>query len=136
MDMGGREGQLLPCGVQDAGERGRVRTVERVAQVTEDDKNLVERVRVLEETLCEVWDNYTDDRTLPPPLMEKVRDLIGIAIPAPEHPDSISEPTLKAALAALLQQYVDLVNCGDCGKWNPETEPVVINARAALKASK
>ena len=40
------------------------------------------RVRALEEALCEVWDNYTDDRTLPQPLMEKVRDLIGIATPA------------------------------------------------------
>ena len=38
------------------------------------------------------------------------------------------------ALEALLQHYVCLVNCGDCGNWNPEEEPVVIAARAALAA--
>jgi hypothetical protein len=41
---------------------------------------------------------------------------------------------LEAALAALLDRYVGLVNCGDCGFWDPEKEPEVIAARAALTA--
>ena len=39
-----------------------------------------------------------------------------------------------AALHALLERYTDLVNCGDCGNWNPEREDQVIAARAALAA--
>lgn len=39
---------------------------------------------------------------------------------------------MRQALANLLDRYVGLVNCGDCGFWNPETEPEVIAARAAL----
>ena len=42
---------------------------------------------------------------------------------------------LEAALSGVLRKYVDLVNCGDCGNWNPETEDEVINARAALGAT-
>jgi hypothetical protein len=40
--------------------------------------------------------------------------------------------TLRIALRALLARYVGLVNCGDCGNWDPEQEPVVIQAREAL----
>lgn len=36
------------------------------------------------------------------------------------------------ALKALLDRYVGLVNCGDCGKWNPELESEVIDARAVI----
>lgn len=36
------------------------------------------------------------------------------------------------ALEGMLEKYVALVNCGDCGNWNPEEEPVVIAAREAL----
>lgn len=43
---------------------------------------------------------------------------------------------LAAALAALLDRYVDLVNCGDCGFWDPEAEDEVIAARAALAKAK
>lgn len=43
-----------------------------------------------------------------------------------------SAPLLRDALTALLDRYVSLVNCGDCGNWNPETEDQVIAARAAL----
>ena len=39
---------------------------------------------------------------------------------------------IKTALANLLERYVSLVNCGDCGNWNPEEEPVVIEARRLL----
>ena len=39
---------------------------------------------------------------------------------------------LAAALQALLSRYVELVNCGDCGFWNPEEEPEVIAARRQL----
>ena len=37
-----------------------------------------------------------------------------------------------AALRDLLDRYIGLVNCGDCGSWNPEDEQPVIDARAAL----
>lgn len=40
--------------------------------------------------------------------------------------------SLRKALADLLDHYTELVNCGDCGNWNPETEAEVIAARAAL----
>ena len=41
-------------------------------------------------------------------------------------------PDLKTALADLLNHYVRLVECGDCGNWDAETEPEVIAARAAI----
>lgn len=39
---------------------------------------------------------------------------------------------LTVASVALLERYVELVNCGDCGNWNPETEEQVIAMRAEL----
>jgi len=39
---------------------------------------------------------------------------------------------LRRALADLVDRYVTLVDSGDCGHWNPEDEPVVKAARAAL----
>ena len=50
-----------------------------------------------------------------------------------------AELALKAdacvdALRALLDRYTDIVNCGECCKWNPEREDQVIAARAALAA--
>jgi hypothetical protein len=39
---------------------------------------------------------------------------------------------LVKALTGLLERYTSLVNCGDCGNWDPETEDDVIAARAAL----
>lgn len=39
----------------------------------------------------------------------------------------------ERALESLLKRYVDLVNCGDCGNWNPETEQEVVEARRVLK---
>lgn len=41
-------------------------------------------------------------------------------------------PELAEALKALLKHYVSLVNSGDAGHWDPETEEVVMQARAAL----
>ncbi len=41
-------------------------------------------------------------------------------------------PDLLNALRAFLDRYTALVNCGDCGNWDPETEDFVIQARAAL----
>lgn len=37
-----------------------------------------------------------------------------------------------AALKALLDHYVDLVASGDAGKWDPEEEEVVLQARRVL----
>lgn len=42
-------------------------------------------------------------------------------------------PDLYEALKKFLDSYLRLVNSGDCGNWNPETEAVVIAARAALQ---
>lgn len=41
-------------------------------------------------------------------------------------------PDLYEALRSLLDSYLALVNSGDCGNWNPESEREVIAARAAL----
>lgn len=41
-------------------------------------------------------------------------------------------PELLESLTALLEHYVELVNCGDCGKWNPENESEVLAARSAI----
>lgn len=43
---------------------------------------------------------------------------------------------LLAALEAMVSTYVHLVNCGDCGNWNPEEEEDVIQARAALSKAR
>ena len=43
--------------------------------------------------------------------------------------------TLTQALQDLLDHYVSLVNSGDAGNWDPEEEPKVIAARAALSAT-
>jgi hypothetical protein len=40
--------------------------------------------------------------------------------------------TLVKALQGLLDRYTGLVNCGDCGFWDPEKEGEVIAARSAL----
>jgi hypothetical protein len=52
------------------------------------------------------------------------------------HWQSKSIAVLREALARLLERYVGLVNCGDCGNWDPEIEPVVIAARSAMARSK
>jgi hypothetical protein len=39
---------------------------------------------------------------------------------------------LREAFRFLLDRYTQLVNCGDCGDWDPETERPVIAAREAL----
>jgi hypothetical protein len=41
----------------------------------------------------------------------------------------------RRALQGLLDHYVGLVNSGDAGNWDPETEPVVIEARRCLPAT-
>jgi hypothetical protein len=43
-----------------------------------------------------------------------------------------ASPDLYVALNKLLVRYVELVNCGDCGSWNPEEEFEVKHARTAL----
>ena len=39
----------------------------------------------------------------------------------------------REALEKMLNHYTSLANSGDAGFWDPETEPEVIQARAALK---
>lgn len=41
-------------------------------------------------------------------------------------------PELLGALVAMLEHYVSLAGCGDCGHWNPEEEAIVIATRALL----
>lgn len=40
--------------------------------------------------------------------------------------------TMRTALQQLLTRYTELVNSGDCGNWDPETELEIQDARAAL----
>jgi hypothetical protein len=42
------------------------------------------------------------------------------------------EKRLREALGSLLARYVGLVASGDAGSWDPESEPEVVAARAAL----
>lgn len=42
-------------------------------------------------------------------------------------------PDLLSALHAITQRYVTLAESGDCGNWNPEEEPEVQAARAAIE---
>jgi len=41
-------------------------------------------------------------------------------------------PELLEALKGLLEHYIQLVACGDCGNWDAEEETPVIEARAAI----
>lgn len=43
-----------------------------------------------------------------------------------------SAPDLLEALKGMTEHYAALVNSGDCGSWDPETEAEVIAARAAI----
>lgn len=43
-----------------------------------------------------------------------------------------ASPRLRRSLTRLVEHYVQLVNSGDCGNWDPEEEEVVRDARAAL----
>jgi hypothetical protein len=43
---------------------------------------------------------------------------------------------LSKALTGMLDRYTGLVNCGDYGNWDPETEECVQAARAALATLK
>jgi len=46
--------------------------------------------------------------------------------------DAITTSTLYNSLDWLLKHYIQMVNSGDCGFWDPEKEDVVIAARVAL----
>lgn len=45
-------------------------------------------------------------------------------------------PDLLKALEGMLDRYTGLVNCGDCGSWDPESEVEVIDARKAITRAK
>ena len=42
------------------------------------------------------------------------------------------EAALYLALNNFVEFYVDFINSGDCGKWEPEDDKIVIEARKAL----
>ena len=43
---------------------------------------------------------------------------------------------LLEALEDITEMYCAMINSGDCGNWNPETDKEVIKARAAIAAAK
>lgn len=47
-----------------------------------------------------------------------------------------SHEALVKALETFVEEYTDLVNSGDAGFWDPEKEPKVIAARAALTSAR
>ena len=47
-----------------------------------------------------------------------------------------SAPLLQSALQGMVDMYVELVNSGDCGNWNPEDVAEVLAARNALAQSR
>ncbi|MCK5020139.1 MAG: hypothetical protein KAS32_24085 [Candidatus Peribacteraceae bacterium] len=44
-------------------------------------------------------------------------------------------PKLYKALQELTESYVSMINSGDCGNWDPEKDPEVAHAYAALAAA-
>ena len=47
-----------------------------------------------------------------------------------------ASPALESALEGLLTRYLELVDCGDCGNWEPRNEPEVIASFAALASAR
>jgi len=43
---------------------------------------------------------------------------------------------IEKASSEFLEAYVDMINSGDCGNWDPEKEPLVIALRATLTTDK
>ena len=44
----------------------------------------------------------------------------------------VAAPELFEALNLMLGRYTELINCGDCGSWDPEKEDEVIAGRVAI----
>lgn len=66
---------------------------------------------------------------------EKVSYAVVDRVPKVEDARLIAHaPALREALSNFVEMYVKLVNSGDCGSWDPETDKEVIEARALLKA--
>lgn len=41
-------------------------------------------------------------------------------------------PELLGALIELKKQYEELVDCGDCGKWNPRQDNCIVEAKRVI----
>lgn len=52
----------------------------------------------------------------------------------PSHASLVEEvERLRTALTTFVDEYVEMVNSGDCGFWDPEKEDKVVAARKALE---
>ncbi|MCJ8292897.1 MAG: hypothetical protein MJK15_00690 [Colwellia sp.] len=105
------------------------------------------KVVTLPATQYRIYDERTDEDKLIETMYYDARRL---AFSEPVETQSIIKAAIKdlvkagyrkessctaEALANLLKMYVDGVNCGDWGNWDPEEEAEVIAARKALEAT-
>lgn len=61
---------------------------------------------------------------------------IGKAIERAIEAENAISAALYEALDDLVNRYAGMINSGDCGFWDPETETEVIKARAALRKAR
>ena len=99
----------------------------RIADGLWPDANVEERLRLLAEI-----ERLTRDRDLWKERHDRERAAHAKNL-TEQQKCELERAQLRIALDALLERYVDLVNCGDCGNWDPEGEGEVQQARAALQ---
>jgi hypothetical protein len=81
------------------------------------------------------WNSRTKGKPGDAPSADGTKALYAPSLNTSSLPQSSSTSrieALEASLSSLLERYTGLVNSGDAGNWDPEKEPCVIAARAAL----
>lgn len=73
--------------------------------------------------ICDVTAGFLDDECEEMAITEETRANARLIAAA---------PTMLEALKDMVNMYVELVNSGDAGFWDPEKVPQVIQARAAI----